>query len=91
MARAKKQQTEEVLSSDMIDTGTKATSLLDEGKAKKYDRTNTFSVKISHEMSAAWKDYANDVFKEKGQRIYFTHTMVDLLEQFLKSKGYPKD
>ena len=90
MARAKKQPSEEVLSSDMIDTGTKSTSLLDNDKPKKRGRTNTQSVQLDDDLYDAWKEYSLDVYKEKRELVYFSRTVTDLLAQFLMRKGYPK-
>ena len=90
MARAKKQPAEEVLSSDMIDTGTKSTSLLDDDRPKKRGRANTQSIQLDDDLYDAWKEYSLDVFKESRERVYFSRTVANLLAEFLMSKGYPK-
>lgn len=92
MARAKKQPAEEVLSGDMIETGTQTTSLLggDSTTPKKRGRANTMTVQLDDDLYDAWNDYATDTFKETREKVFFNRTVIDLLTTFLKKKGYPK-
>lgn len=93
MARAtKKQPAEEVLSGDMIETGTQTTSLLggDSTGSKKRGRANTMTVQLDDDLYDAWNDYATDTFKETREKVFFNRTVIDLLTNFLKRKGYPK-